>query len=148
MTPTRTNERGSAMLLALGALTVLALLAIVVVAIVSTEKRTAFSEYTNSRSFYSADAATEAGVNWLLHQPSPPDLVDSLMNVRVATAFTTLNDQSRYRFDVRYVRKRFRPGWSLDYRDYEYRVSATGASVRQSSTDLTLNATRLYREGY
>ena len=148
MTERLANERGSAMVLTLGVLTVLALLAVVLLGISVSEKRTAFSEYTNSRSFYSADAASEAGVNWLRHQPTPPDEVDSLSDVRVANTLTTLHAQSRYKYDVQFVRKRFRPGWSVEYKDYEYRVNASGVSAEQSATEVELNATRLYREGY
>lgn len=142
------DERGSAMVLTLGVLTVLALLAVILLSIATTEKRTAFSEYTNSRSFYSADAAGEAGVNWLRNQPSPPDVVDTLNNVSVSTAYTTLEGANRYKYDVQFVRKYFRPGWSTEYKDYEYLVDASGASANQSATELAINVMRLYREGY
>ena len=148
MTPRTNHERGSAMLMALGVLTILALLALVVVTVVTREKRTAFSEYTNTRSFYSADAASEAGVNWLRNQFSPPDIVDASSHVIVNTSYTTLGGPNRYKYNVAYVRKRFRPGWSTEYKDYEYRVDASGASADQSSSAVTLSATHLYREGY
>ncbi len=89
MTPRTASERGAAMVLVLGVLAVLTVLAMVVIAIVASEKRTALSEYSNTRSFYSADAASEAGVNWLQREYSPPPLVDSLSHVYVSTAYTT-----------------------------------------------------------
>ena len=148
MTHRNSNERGSALVMALGTLVVLAVIAISIVAIVASEKKTGFSEYSGARSFYSADAATEAGVNWIRHQYTPPTPLDSLNRVRVATTFTTMTPSNQYRFDVQYIRKRFRSGWSIEYKDYEYRVDAVGASAQQSQANVELRATRLYREGY
>ena len=142
------NERGSALVMALGALAVLAVIAIVVVAIVVSEKRTAFSEYSGSRSFYSADAASEAGVHWSRHQYTPPQLVDTLGHVKVTNVYTAIGPENGYKFDVEYTRKRYRPGWSTEYKDYEYHVDARGMSVQQSEAVIEVRATRLYREGY
>ncbi len=148
MKPILQNERGSALMMALGAITVLAVIAMVVMAIVVNEKRTAFSDYSGARSFYSADAASEAGVHWIRHEYTPPPVVDSLQHVRVANNLTTLTTSNGYRFNVTYVRKRYRPGWSTEYKDYEYTVDAVGASAQQSESDIEVKATRLYREGY
>jgi Tfp pilus assembly protein PilX len=148
MTDRLTNQRGSAMVLALGVLAVLAVLAIVVVSIASSDKWSASSEYTHSRAFYSADAASEAGLHWIRQQPAPPPLLDADKNVLKAGSFTPLSADHRYKANVQYVRKRFRPGWSVEYKDYEYDVLATGASARESQADIDVRATRLFREGY
>jgi Tfp pilus assembly protein PilX len=148
MQPGADRERGSAMVMALGALVILAVIALSIVTIVTSEKRTGFSEYTGSRSFYSADAASEAGVNWVKHQYTPPPVVDGAQHVLASTQYTTTQNNNRYRFDVSYVRKRYRAGWSVEYKDYEYRVDALGASTQASEASIQLNATRLYREGY
>lgn len=142
------NERGSALVLVIGVLAVLAVLAAIAVTIVTSEKRTAASEYSNSRSFYSADAASEAGVNWIHRQASPAMLVDTLNHVTTSTTYTALTNDHRYRYDVTYIRKRFRPGWSVDYKDYEYTVDARGTSAQQSEAAVQVTATRLYHEGY
>lgn len=142
------NEDGSAMIMALGALAILAVIAIAVVAIVIAEKRTGFSEYAGSRSFYSADAASEAGVNWVRHQYSPPAVLDSVRHVHMDSTYTTMATNNRYKFDVTYVRKRYRSGWSNEYKDYEFKVDASGASTQQTQTAVEVRATRLYREGY
>jgi Tfp pilus assembly protein PilX len=148
MTHRLEDQRGSAMVMALGAIAVLAVVAIAVVAIVVAEKRTGFSEYAGTRAFYSADAASEAGVNWIRHQYSPPATVDSLSHVQVQNSYTTLASSNRYKYDVTYVGKRYRPGWSVEFKDYEYRVDASGASAQQSQSAIEVKATRLYREGY
>ena len=78
MAPRTHNENGSAMIMVLGALAILAVIAIAVVAISISEKRTGSSEYAGARAFYSADAAGEAGVNWVRHQYTPPPPVPTL----------------------------------------------------------------------
>ena len=148
MTRRTNDERGSAMVLALGVLAVLAVLAIIIAGIVAAEKQTQTSEYANSRSFYSADAASEAGVHWIRQQTSPPPVIDVANNVLTSTGYTLLSNEHRYRFDVQYVGKRFRPGWSVEYKDYQYVVQAKGASAGQSESAIEVSATRLYREGY
>lgn len=146
---TRTNdERGAAMVLVLGVLAALAILALVVMNITVSEKKTEANDYANNRSFYSADAASEAGVAWIRRQSHPPSLVDTLNHVSLSTAYTALADEDRYKYDVKYVRKRFRPGWSVEYKDYEYLVEARGASAQQTEAAVELGATRLFREGY
>lgn len=144
----RNSERGSTMVLALGAMAVLAVIAIVVMSIVIAEKRASSSQYANDRAFYSADAAGEAGVHWIRNQLSPPALVDTSNAVRAPSGYTALGDDHFYDFGVDYVGKQFRPGWSVEYKDYIYRVETTGRSGQQSNAALEFNATRLYRGGY
>ena len=148
MTQRDAHERGAAMVLAMGVLAVLAVLALVVVAIVMGEKRTALSDYSTSRSFYSADAATEAGVNWIKQRKVPAAIVDTSSNVFVANAYTSLSNDHRYKFNVQYTGKRTRTGWSIEYKDYAYSISAVGASAQASQSAIQVDATRLYREGY
>jgi len=136
------------MVLVLGVLAALAILALVVMSITVSEKKTESADYDNNRSFYSADAASEAGVAWIRRQPNPPALVDTLSHVSVSTAYTTLNDDDRYKYDVKFVRKRFRPGWSVEYKDYEYLVEARGASAQLSESAVELGATKAFKEGY
>ncbi len=146
------DERGSAMVMALGALAVLAVIAIAVVAIVIAEKRTGMSDYTGSRAFYTADAASEAGVNWIRHQASPPIPVDTLRYFRMDTT-VVLDARDKYKFDVEpppfpAPKKRYRAGWTREWVDYEFRVQASGASSQQSQAAIEVGATKLYRRGY
>lgn len=148
MTKPVTNERGAAMVLVLGVLAALAVLAMVVMAIVVSEKRMQFADYNNNRAFNSADAAGEAGVAWIRRQASPPVLVDSLNHVSVATSYSTISTDHLYQYDVKFIRKKFRPGWSVEYKDYEYTVEARGASAQQAESAIELGATRVFKEGY
>ena len=148
MTRSVSNERGAALVLVLGVLGVLAVLALVVMRLVMSEKRTQFTDYANNRSFYSADAAGEAGLAWIRQQPSAPALVDSLSHVSVSDAYTALSNDHLYKYDVAFVRKKFRPGWSLEYKDYEYLIQANGMSAQQSESAVELGAMKMFREGY
>lgn len=142
------SESGSAMVVALGSLAVLAVIAIVVIVLAVSEKRTAYSDYTGTRSFYSADAASEAGVNWVQHQYSPASIVDTSSHVFVSNTYVANGPSNGYKFDVSYVRKRYRPGWSTEYKDYEYKIDASGRSASSAAAAIEVHATRLYREGY
>jgi Tfp pilus assembly protein PilX len=142
------DERGSAMVIALGVLAVLAVLALTVVAVVVNGKRTLAADYSNNRSFYSADAASEAGVNWIHRQGNPPAIVDTMSHVSVSAGYTALSADHSYRYDIQYVSKSFRPGWSVEYKDYRFTVQARGASAGQSEAAVEVKATRLFREGY
>ena len=148
MTERLANERGSITVLVIGVLGVLAALAVVVVSIATSGKWSAFAEYAHTRAFYAADAAGESGLNWLRSQPSPPPFVDGNSNVRLAGGFTALSGEQNYKSDIQFVRKHFRPGWSIEYKDYEYTVKADGGSVRESQAAVDVQAARLYREGY
>lgn len=142
------SERGSALVLAIGVMAVLAILALVIVAVVVSEKKTALADFSGMRSFYSADAASEAGVNWLRNQSIPPQIIDVNNNVFLSGGYTALSTNNQYKFDIQYQRKAVRPGWSIEYKDYTYAVTATGASAQSSQSAISLGVTRLYREGY
>ena len=148
MKHTLTNNRGFAMVMAVAFIAGLSLLAVIVVAVATSEKKTEFAEYTHSRAFYSADAAGEGAINWLRFQGSPPVLLDVAKNVYVATGYTPLSGDHDYKYDIQFLRKRIRPGWSLEYKDFEYLVDADGASVQDGEAEVEIQALRLYKEGY
>jgi hypothetical protein len=142
------NERGSVMVLVLGIVAALTGMALIVVAIASSDKWTSFFEYTNTRAFYSADAASEASLGWLRTQASPPPILDGNRRVRTGAGFIALGADHGYKSDIKFVRKRFAPGWSLEYKNYEYDIEADGASARESEAAVDVRAMRLFKEGY
>lgn len=143
-----TNDKGIAMVVALSVITGLALLGVIVIAVATSEKRTAFNEYTHTRSFYAADAGGEMAVNWLRIQSTPPNMLDTQKHVYVPTGYDSLSNDHLYKYDITYVRKRLRPGWSLEYKDFEYLIQSDGASVAESETSIELQTRRLFKEGY
>ena len=125
----------------------LALIAIVVISIVIAEKRTSSSEYANNRAFYSADAASEAGVHWLRSRRSPPALVDTLARPGPDGVHHP-GDDHRYQFDVTTSASGSGRAGASNTRTTSTGVEATGRSAQQSNAAVDFNATRLYREGY
>jgi hypothetical protein len=125
------SERGSALVLAIGVMAVLAILALVIVAVVVSEKKTALADFSGLR-----------------NQSIPPQIIDVNNNVFLSGGYTALSTNNQYKFDIQYQRKAVRPGWSIEYKDYTYAVTATGASAQSSQSAISLGVTRLYREGY
>jgi hypothetical protein len=148
MKHTLKDNKGVAMITALAIITCLALLAVVIVSVSILEKKTTFNEYTTMRSFNSADAGTEAAVNWLRIQGYPPALLDADKHVYIPSDYSALSDDHKYQFEITYDRKRIRPGWSIHYKDFEYDVVALGESVQESESEIALHARRLFKEGY
>jgi len=129
-------------------ITCMALLAVIIVSVSITEKKTILNEYTSMRSFNSADAGTEAAVNWLRIRPFPPDMVDANRHVFVPQDYTELSDDHKYQFEITYDRKRIRPGWGTQYKDFEYDIVGMGESRQGSESEVALHAQRLFKEGY
>ena len=142
------NNQGFALVVALSFITALSLLAAIIVAVSTLEKRTSFTDYTHSRAFYSADAGGEAAINWLRIRGTPPGLLDAQKHVYVPTGYDTLSTDHLYRHDITYIRKRLRPGWSHEYKDFEYTIDSQGSSVLASESELEVRALRLFKEGY
>lgn len=142
------NEDGLAMVIALLFVTVLGVLAAIITGVATTEKNTSFNDQTYTRTFYSADAGGEAAVNWLRFQNGPPDLLDEGKNVHIPTGYDSLAYDSKYKYGVVYERKRLRPGWSTNYKDFEYSITSDGATIRKSEAQIEVDAMRLFKEGY
>jgi hypothetical protein len=142
------NDKGIAMVTALAFITCLALLAAIIIAVAISEKWTSSNEYAHDRSFYSADAASEAGINWLRAQNSPPGILDGQNHVYVPNGYSQLSSDHLYQFQITYVRKMTRPGWGPEYKDFEYGIKAVGSSSQQSGSEIAVQARRLFKEGY
>ncbi len=142
------DNKGIAMVVMLVFITCLALLAVIIVSVSIAEKKTVQNDYTSMRSFNSADAGTEAAVNWLRLRPTPPELVDADKHVFIPQDYTELSGDHRYQFEITYDRKRIRPGWGTQYKDFEYEILGMGESSQDSESEVALHAKRLFKEGY
>lgn len=142
------NNKGYAMVITLAFITALGLLAAIIIGVATTEKQTAFNETSHTQAFYSADAGSEAAINWLRFQNAPPPQLDTNGYVFVPSGYTTLNTKTDYRYDVQYQGKQWRPGWSHEYKDFRYQIQSDGASSQSSEARIEVQALRLYREGY
>jgi hypothetical protein len=142
------NEKGAALIVTLMMIAGLAVIGGIIVVIAASEKQVVFNESTHMRSFYSADAGGEAAINWLRTQGSPPDILDGANNVFVPSGQTSLSSDHRYQFGIQYTGKRPRPGWSKEWKDFDYLVDSDGESVRDSRSEVELQTSRLFQEGY
>lgn len=149
MLTTLRNDRGTALVATLFFITALAVTATVIVWVTGSERRVSHNEYTHARAFYSSDAGSETAINWIRTQQIPPPIIDAQEKfVANQNDYTVLTGDHKYRFDVRFDRIRFRPGWSREYLDFDYTIDSRGASVQQSSTRIEVRTSRLFRQGY
>lgn len=149
MITTLRNEKGSALVAALFFITALAVTATVIVWVTGSERRVSFNEYTHVRSFYASDAGSETAINWIRIQPMPPAIVDAEEKfVRTLADYDNIETDHKYKYDVRFDRVRFRPGWSRDFLDFDYTIDSKGSSVQESSSRIEVRTSKLFRQGY
>ncbi len=142
------NREGFAMVTTLLVVLILSVLAVGVVWIASAEKKTTFAEGVHVASVFAADAGGEAGINFIRISDSPPTITDfGTMNVR-NQGTTLLEGSKAYSYNADYLTKRPKPGWGVDYLDYDYRIGSRGTASQDGESGVTLVVSRLYREGY
>ena len=148
MPDTRTSRDGFAMVTALLVVLVLSVLAVGAAWLARSEKKTTLAEAVHLSSVFSADAGGEAAINFVRTSNTPPQILDfGTMAVR-NQGNTTLEGSQRYSYDVEFTGKRPKPGWGVDYLDYDYQVGAMGQASRQGQSGVEVVLSRLYKEGY
>ncbi len=147
--PIRNDGReGFAMVTALLVVLVLSVLAVGAVWLATSEKKTTMAEATHVQSVFSADAGGEAAINFIRVSDAPPQILDfTTMAVRTQPN-TSLEGSQEYNYDVNFVRKSPKPGWGVDYLDYDYNVAALGGAGRQGNSGVAVVVSRLFKEGY
>lgn len=149
MLATIRNDKGTALVATLFFITALSVTATVIVWVTGSERRVSHNEYTHTRSFYASDAGSETAINWIRTQQIPPRIIDTAEKfVANQDDYTYLQSDHKYKFDVRFDRVRFRPGWSREYLDFDYTIDSRGASVQESSARIEVRTSRLFRQGY
>jgi hypothetical protein len=147
-TPQAPNREGFALVTTLLIVLVLSVLAVAVAWMATSEKKISFAEGVHVRSVYSADAGGEAGINFLRLSNSPPmitNFVDREVNRVGETA--VMNSQT-YEYEAFYDGKSPRPGWGVDYMDYDYTIASVGRASAKGQSQVDLVASRLFKEGY
>ena len=142
------GREGFAMVTTLMMVLVLAVLAVGVVWMAASEKKTSFAEQVHISSVFSADAGGEAGINFVRLSPTPPRIVVFSDSTVRSQADTEIVNSQSYGYECKYVRKTPRPGWGVNYLNYNYRIDSTGKAASNGQSDVQLVVTRLYREGY
>lgn len=142
------DRQGFAMVTTLLMVLVLSVLAVGVVWMASSEKKITFAEQNHISSLFSADAGSEVGINFVRLSPSPPRIISY-----ADSSVHFLTDEGLYgsqNYDIKcvYTGKARRPGWGVDFKNYNYRIDSTGAAATKGSSSVELVVNRLYREGY
>ena len=127
---------------------VLSVLAIGVVWIANSEKKTSFAESVHVTSVFAADAGGEAGINFIRVSDSPPRILDFNTNLVQSSGQTTLVGSQTYDYTCNYMRKRPKPGWGVEYVDYDYDIRSMGTASRTGQSGVGVVVSRLFREGY
>lgn len=142
------NREGFAMVTTLLVVLILSVLAVGVAWIASSEKKTSFAESVHIRSVYSADAGGEAAINFIRLSEVPPTYQDFGTRLVRSQGRTGLKDSQTYDYRAFFIRKSPKPGWGMDYLDYDYRINSHGTASRLGESGVELVVSRLYKEGY
>jgi hypothetical protein len=142
------GREGFAMVTTLLVVLILSVLAVGVVWMAGSEKKTTFASSVHVQSIFSADAGGEAAINFVRLSDTPPAILDfANMTVRVQGR-TALDGTQAYDYNTRFLRKRPKPGWGVDYLDYDYRIASRGTASRAGESSVELVVSRLFKEGY
>jgi hypothetical protein len=142
------GREGFALVTTLLMVLVLGVIALGVVWIANTEKKTSFAEQVHVTSVFSADAGSEAGINFVRVADTPPQIQDFGTMMVGQTGETGLVGSQSYEFDCRYIQKRPKPGWGVDYLDYDYRIASEGEAGQDGRSAVNVVVSRLFKEGY
>jgi hypothetical protein len=142
------NRQGFAMATTLLIILVLSVIALGAAWLATTEKRTSFAESVHLEALFSADAGGEAAVNFIRLNETPPPITEFVNMTVMNQGETVLQGDQSYDYICRFVAKRPRPGWGLEFLDYDYEVVANGEAASKGRSAVQLLASRLYREGY
>ena len=142
------NREGFAMVTTLLIVLVLAVIAVGVVWLATSEKKTVFAGMVHEQSLFSADAGGEAAINFVRFSDFPPQIQDfGTMSVSIVGETTIVGSQT-YEYSCLFETKRPRPGWGVEYADYDYLVLSRGTASIEGESGIQLAVSRLFKEGY
>lgn len=145
---TRPGNEGFALVTSLLVILVLSLIAVAAVVLSGTEKRTSFAESVHVSAVFSADSGGEAAIHYLRMSDAPPKIIDHAdMTVR-SESNSTIQGAQKFDYECKYSGKQPKPGWGVQFLDYDYRVESSGHAAAKGRSDVDLLASRLFREGY
>lgn len=142
------NREGFALVTTLLLVLVLAVLALGVVWIASSEKKTSFAEQVHVTSVFAADAGGEVGINFLRVADNPPQIQNMADNTVNSTGDIALHGSQTYQYNCRYQQRRPKPGWGVDYLDYDYLIQSRGEASTKGQSNIDVMVSRLFKEGY
>lgn len=142
------NREGFAMVTTLLVVLILSVLAVGVVWMATSEKKTSFAEGVHVASVFAADAGGEAAINFVRVSDSPPSIVDFGSGSVRNQGKTVLEGTSSYSYSTFYLGKSPKPGWGIDYLDFDYRIGSRGAASQKGDSGVEVVVSRLFKQGY
>jgi len=127
---------------------VLGIIALGAAWLATTEHKTVHAESVHLRALTAADAGSEAAINFIRLVDDPPTITNFADRTVRQQGTTAIEGTNTYDYGMRFARKRPRPGWGVEYLDYDYAVTARGQASVQGQSGVQLVASRLFREGY
>jgi Tfp pilus assembly protein PilX len=143
-----TNREGFAMVTTLLVVLILSVLAVGVAWLASSEKKTTSAEAVHMQSVYSADAGGEAAINFVRLSDTPPAILEFANFTVRNQGQTALDGTQAFSYRTSFVRKRLKPGWGVEFLDYDYRIASIGNASRSGESGVELVVSRLFKEGY
>jgi hypothetical protein len=147
----RSDRDGFALVTTVLIVLVLSVLAVAVAFIASAEKKTSFAEGVHVSSIFSADAGAESAINFLRTSDSPPQIMDFAAKTVRDQGITNLQGSQQFEYDTVFLDPpgpRHKPGWSLEYFDFDYQITSRGEASVKGETNIAVVASRLYKLGY
>lgn len=141
------DRRGFALVSTLLIILVVSILALGVAWLGSSERKTSFAEGVHIRSVLAADAGSEAGINFLRFADIPPAL-SSADGVVAGTERISLVNSQAFEFQCVFVGKSFRPGWGVEFPDFDYHIQSTGYASTKGEGHVEVLASRMFKTGY
>ena len=142
------NREGFAMVTTLLVVLILSVLAVGVVWMATSEKKTSFAEGVHVASVFAADAGGESAINFVRISDSPPAIIDFGTKSVRNQGKTALEGSTAYSYSTFYLKKSPKPGWGIDYLDYDYRIGSRGSASQKGDSGVDVVVSRLFKEGY
>jgi hypothetical protein len=142
------DRQGFALATTLLIIMLLTVIAVGATWLASSEKKTSYAEGVHISSVFSADAGGEAAINFLRLSDEPPPIINTADLTVRDQGETAIQGSQSYDYQCQFMSKRPKPGWGIEFLDYEYRVTSRGQAHRKGQSAIQLVAARLFREGY
>lgn len=139
---------GFAMATTLLIILVLTVIALAAAWLATSERKTSFAEGVHMEAVFSADAGTEASINFLRLSETPPTIINPADLTVRNQGDTPVQDDQSFRYNCRFLNKQPKPGWGIEYLDYAYVITAQGEASTRGQSGVQVIASRLFREGY
>lgn len=134
------DRDGFAMVTTLLMVLVLSVMAVGVVWIATAEKKTVFAESVHVRSVFSADAGSEAAINFIRLADTPPS--------DQSVSETGIVGSQTYNYSTLNTGASPRAGWEYGYVDYDYDILSRGTASTNGESGVKVVVSRLFKFGY